>query len=124
MATVDLEMLSAELTAAGYHVTGPTCSDEGEYTILVFDYQTLDPILSINQIGFVAVEHRVWNVADHWPALDIIRRHVAPVAPDPGLRVAIAKALALTMPTKPYGYDEVERVTNAVLAVLAERGVR
>ena len=49
---------------------------------------------------------------------------VAPVAPDPDLREAIAKALALTMPTKPYGYDEVERVTNAVLAVLAERGVR
>ena len=59
---------------------------------------------------------------------------VAPVAPDPGLREAIAKAIwdadmgyATSIawpPLSSFRKGKTERIADAVLSVLAERGVR
>lgn len=49
---------------------------------------------------------------------------VAPVAPDPGLREAIAKRIKAVEHSELVDLGYVEAITTAVLAVLAERGVR
>lgn len=122
MATVDLDKLSAELTAAG---------------IPFLDHSHRGGNRRFECFGWViwtGDEPASWfqNIPPNpniWTALDIIRRHVAPVAPDPGLREAIAKAI--------YNADvsscdcdcsdcihQAAVDADAVLAVLAERGVR
>ena len=61
---------------------------------------------------------------------DIFDAPVAPVAPDPGLREAIAKALAIHAGGSEHeenfdGWvEQFDGETDAVLAVLAERGIR
>lgn len=64
---------------------------------------------------------------------DDVERDVAPVAPDPGLREVIAKAIwgadrgyVTSIPWPPaseFRKGQAERIADAVLAVLAERGM-
>lgn len=127
MATVDLDKLSAELTAAGV-AFGDNKFLAGHRRIECFGW-------TFNSGELVDEEDQVFFQGWHpkpeiWPAIDIIRRHVAPVAPDPGLREAIAKALAIHAGGSEHeenfdGWvEQFDGETDAVLAVLAERGAR
>ena len=49
---------------------------------------------------------------------------VAPVAPDPGLREVIAEVVNSRLGFDGMDADEWDDITDAVLSVLAERGVR
>ncbi len=120
---VNLEMLSVELTAAG--ISAYRAEVDGHDSV------------GGNALGF-SLRHNgkiyffhTWIDQPALDCLDIIRRHVAPVAPDPGLREAIRDAifnsLTITYDTKTdcdLVSCDTELSADAVLAVLAERGVR
>ena len=111
MATVNLEKLSAELTAAGMTVDVYVATYVAEKRLDCRGV-TVSPAGNVWSYGTVI----------DWPSLDIIRRHVAPVAPDPGLREAVFKAIDDSIWAG--RGSEVVTATDAVLSVLAERGVR
>ncbi len=125
MATVDLDELAKALRGEMLLVTSMKRGDELEWIacggIIVypngrieFQKQGVNP-------------HDVTAVIRHMSTL-------APVAPDPGLREAIAKAIwdadmgyATSIawpPLSSFRKGKTERVADAVLSVLAERGVR
>ena len=115
MATVDLDGLAKALRGEMLLVTSMKRGDELEWIacggIIVypngrieFQKQGVNP-------------HDVTAVIRHMSTL-------APVAPDPGLREEIAKRIKAVEHSELVDLGYVEAITNAVLAVLAERGVR
>lgn len=121
MGTVDLDKLEQEIIAFGSVMTSGVDGDWLEVELEVTKFR-------VHRDGFVCEN-------DGTEMTDIVltlARHVAPVAPDPGLREeidwrdVIARVVEpmLNEPNQAARHMDSYTVADAVLSVLAERGVR